>query len=111
MMEEKVIRDEEMNDALFNELLIRGDVKEFRDEFLSHHPYDQASFYEKADSATRQVLYQYLSPKEMADLFEAIEVDDDDYEDLFREMDARYAADLLSYMYTYHAVEDRKSVV
>ena len=105
MMEEKVIRDEEMNDALFNELLIRGDVKEFRDEFLSHHPYDQASFYEKADSATRQVLYQYLSPKEMAGLFEAIEVDDDDYEDLFREMDASYAADLLSYMYTDDAVD------
>ena len=105
MMEEKVVRDEEMNDALFTELLIRGDVKEFRDEFLAHHPYDQASFYEKADSDTRQLLYQYLSPKEMADIFEAIELDDDDYEDLFREMDARYASDLLSYMYTDDAVD------
>lgn len=105
MMEEKVVRDEELNDALFTELLIRGDVKEFRDEFLSHHPYDQASFYEKADSETRQLLYQYLSPKEMADIFEAIELDDDDYEDLFKEMDARYASDLLSYMYTDDAVD------
>ncbi|TWT07312.1 magnesium transporter [Planococcus sp. CPCC 101016] len=105
MMEEKVVRDEEMNDALFTELLIRGDVKEFRDEFLAHHPYDQASFYEKADSETRQLLYQYLSPKEMADIFEAIELDDDEYEDLFQEMDARYASDLLSYMYTDDAVD------
>ena len=105
MMEEKVVRDEEMNDALFTELLIRGDVKEFREEFLAHHPYDQASFYEKADSETRQLLYQYLSPKEMADIFEAIELDDDEYEDLFQEMDARYASDLLSYMYTDDAVD------
>src|SRR5690606_34620683 len=105
MMEETKIRDEELNEELMHELLEKGDVEVFREEFLSHHPYDQASFYEKADSEIRQLLYQYLSPKEMADIFEAIEWDDDDYEDLFKEMDARYASDLLSYMYTDDAVD------
>lgn len=105
MMDETKIRDEELNEELLHELLEKGDVEAFREEFLSHHPYDQASFYEKADGETRQLLYQYLSPKEMADIFEAIEVDDDEYEDLFKEMDTRYAADILSYMYTDDAVD------
>ncbi|ALS76707.1 magnesium transporter MgtE [Planococcus rifietoensis] len=105
MMDETKIRDEELNEELLHELLKKGDVEAFREEFLSHHPYDQASFYEKADGETRQLLYQYLSPKEMADIFEAIEVDDDEYEDLFKEMDTRYAADILSYMYTDDAVD------
>ncbi|MFC4712638.1 magnesium transporter [Planococcus dechangensis] len=87
------------------ELLQQGNVEAFREEFLSHHPYDQASFYEKADEGTRQLLYQYLSPKEMADIFEAIEVDDDEYEDIFKEMDTRYAADILAYMFTDDAVD------
>ena len=105
MMEETKIRDEELNEELMHELLQQGDVEAFREEFLSHHPYDQASFYEKAEGETRQLLYQYLSPKEMADIFEAIEVDDDEYEDLFKEMDTRYASDILAYMYTDDAVD------
>lgn len=104
-MEETLIRDEELNEELMLELLQQGNVEAFREEFLSHHPYDQASFYEKADEETRQLLYQYLSPKEMADIFEAIEVDDDEYEDIFKEMDARYAADILAYMFTDDAVD------
>lgn len=104
-MDETKIRDEELNEELLHELLNKGDVEAFREEFLSHHPYDQASFYEKAEGETRQLLYQYLSPKEMADIFEAIEVDDDEYEDLFKEMDTRYASDILSYMYTDDAVD------
>ncbi|RNF38488.1 magnesium transporter [Planococcus salinus] len=105
MMEETQVRDEELNEEILNELLEHRGVEEFRDEFLAHHPYDQATFYEKADSDTRQLLYQYLSPREMADIFEAIELDDDEYEELFKEMDVTYASDLLSSMYTDDAVD------
>ena len=56
MLEEKFIRDEEMNEEMLLQLLERGDVEEFREEFLSHHPYDQAGFYEKADSEIRHQL-------------------------------------------------------
>lgn len=105
MMEEKIQHEQELNEELLNDLLHTGDVESFREEFLSHHPYDQATFYEKAELEIRQLMYQYLSPKEMADIYEAIELDDDEYEDLFKEMNAHYAADLLSAMYTDDAVD------
>ncbi|HSI68327.1 MAG TPA: magnesium transporter [Planococcus sp. (in: firmicutes)] len=105
MVEEKKQMDEELDEEFLLGLLNEGEVERFREEFLSHHPYDQATFYEKADSDIRHLLYQYLSPKEMAAIFEAIELDDDDYEDLFKEMNTTYASDLLSYMYADDAVD------
>lgn len=105
MVQEKQQLDEELDEELLLELLTSNELERFREEFLSHHPYDQATFYEKADRETRQLLYQYLSPKEMAAVFEAIELDDDDYEDLFKEMNTKYASDLLSYMYADDAVD------
>lgn len=105
MLEETNPNDREMDDAMLLDLLQQGDVKSFRDDFLTHHPYDQATFYEKADQKTRHLMYQYLSPKEMADVFEAIEIDDDEYEDLFKEMNVNYASDLLAFMYTDDAVD------
>lgn len=105
MAEEKKTRDGEIDLAHFQQLIENGKLEDFRTEFLSHHPYDQATFYEKADYDTRQLLYQFLSPQEMAELFEAIEVDDDDYEKLFEEMDPAYATDLLAQMYTDDAVD------
>ena len=105
MMEEKSQHETELDEELLNRLLETGDVESFREEFLSHHPYDQATFYEKAELDIRQMMYQYLSPKEMADIYEAIELDDDEYEDYFKEMNVNYAADLLSEMYTDDAVD------
>ena len=105
MIEEKVMNERELNAELLLGLLKSGDVEDFREEFLAQHPYDQATFYAKAEHEIRQQLYQYLSPKEMADIFEAIELDDDEYEDLFKEMNVHYAADLLAAMYTDDAVD------
>lgn len=104
-MEEMNQNDHELDTAMLLDLLQWGDVESFREEFLTHHPYDQATFYEKADQDIRHLMYQYLSPKEMADVFEAIEIDDDEYEDLFREMNVDYASDILSAMYTDDAVD------
>ncbi|HSP21314.1 MAG TPA: magnesium transporter [Planococcus sp. (in: firmicutes)] len=105
MMEEKSQNETELDEELLNRHLETGNVEKFRGEFLSHHPYDQATFYEKAELEIRQMMYQYLSPIEMADIFEAIELDDDEYEDYFKEMNVNYAADLLSEMYTDDAVD------
>ena len=105
MMEEKNQHETELDEELLNRHLETGDVERFREEFLSHHPYDQATFYEKAELEIRQMMYRFLSPKEMADIFEAIELDDDEYEDYFKEMNVNYAADLLSEMYTDDAVD------
>ncbi|WKA53714.1 magnesium transporter [Planococcus shixiaomingii] len=105
MIEEKTVRDEELNEELLMELLVRGEVESFREEFLSYHPYDQAVFYERAEPAMRELLYQYLSPKEMAEIYAAIELDDEEYEELFKEMNSIYAADLLSQLPTDDAVD------
>lgn len=105
MIEEKVMNEKESNDELLLGLLESGDLESFREEFLAQHPYDQATFYAKAEPEIRHQLYQYLSPKEMADIFEAIELDDDEYEDLFKEINVHYAADLLAAMYTDDAVD------
>ncbi|MDN7226157.1 magnesium transporter [Planococcus sp. N064] len=105
MIEEKVMNEKEINDELLLGLLESDDLESFREEFLAQHPYDQATFYAKAEQEIRHQLYQYLSPKEMADIFEAIELDDDEYEDLFKEINVHYAADLLAAMYTDDAVD------
>ncbi|WP_010302008.1 magnesium transporter [Kurthia senegalensis] len=86
-------------------LLQQGDIVAFRDQFLDLHPYDQGQFYEKVDPDIRQIIYQYLSPKELATIFEAIELDDEEYPIFIEEMEASYAAEMLGEMYTDDAVD------
>ena len=86
-------------------LLQQGEIVAFRDQFLDLHPYDQGQFYEKVDPDIRQIIYQYLSPKELATIFEAIELDDEEYPIFIEEMDATYAAEMLGEMYTDDAVD------
>lgn len=78
---------------------------EFREEFLALHPYDQAQFFEKVGPESREIIYQYLSPKEMAEIFQSIELDDDEYAPFLKEMETMYAADMLSEMYADDAVD------
>jgi len=85
--------------------LNENQVDAFREEFLLLHPYDQAQFFEKVGPDSRQSIYQYLSPKEMAGIFQSIELDDDEYEPFLKEMETSYAADMLSEMYADNAVD------
>lgn len=106
MAEERFEREELPFDLEYLDgLLINEEYELFREEFLQHHPYDQAKFYEKVSPDSRQVIYQFLSPKEMAEIFQAIELDDDEYKAFMKEMDNRYAADMLSFMFTDDAVD------
>ncbi|MCM3315598.1 magnesium transporter [Rummeliibacillus stabekisii] len=86
-------------------LIHQGDTLAFREEYLSLHPYDQAQFYEKVEPDIRQVIYQYLSPKELAEIFEALELDDNGYTRFLEEMTPIYAAQMISEMYTDDAVD------
>ena len=72
--EETVFDEEELK-----EMLVNNDIISFRTEFLMLHPYDRATFYEKIGSELRKLIYQYLSPKELAEIFELSEIDDNDY--------------------------------
>lgn len=88
----------------------------FRDEFMDLHPYDKSVFFDKVDPEIRKQIFHFLSPEEVAEIFEANNFDDDDYQELLEEMEPSYAADMLSHMYADNAVDvlnelDKEQVV
>jgi magnesium transporter len=116
-LNEKEKQEKEMYDE---ELLIRAlqqeDLDLFRSEFIQLHSYDQAKFFSKVEDELRIRLYHYLSPEEMAELFESLDIDEEDYQDLLAEMNPSYAAEMLSNMYADDAVDvlnelDKEQVV
>ncbi len=92
------------------QLLEEEDIHAFREEYFELHPYDRASFYEKAPSHLRQRLYAYLSPKEMGEIFEVSEIPESQYKHYLEEMDTSYAADMISYMFVDNAVDVLKEL-
>ena len=93
------------NEELLQQVLEEGLIESFREHFLALHPFDQAQFYEKVGPYIRQNIYRFLSPQEMADVFEALELDDDEYEGFLAEMETSYASAMLSFMYTDDVVD------
>ena len=78
MIEEK--NDEVQYDEAFLRMLLdEENIEAFREHFLVLHPYDQAQFYEEVGPDIRQIIYRYLSPQEMAIIFETTEIEDDEY--------------------------------
>ncbi|MDV7766449.1 magnesium transporter [Peribacillus simplex] len=105
-MEEMKERERvQMNNGLLLEALKTENLDQFRTEFLEMHPYDQAQFYTSLSDEFRSVVYRYLSPEEMAGLFENIEIDKEDFESLLAEMNPSYVADMLSHMYADDAAD------
>ncbi|MFJ8267565.1 magnesium transporter [Peribacillus asahii] len=94
-----------INVGLLIEALKTENLDQFRTEFIELHPYDQAQFYTHISEELRAVLYRYVAPKEMAELFENIEIDEEDYEKFLAEMDPVYVADMLSHMYADDAAD------
>ncbi|WP_299092556.1 magnesium transporter [uncultured Metabacillus sp.] len=80
-------------------------LDEFRGAFLDKHPYDQAKFFVKLEEEQRLTVYKFLSPEEMAAVFENIEHDDDQYELFLSEMEPTFAAQMLGHMYADDAVD------
>ncbi|RRN72510.1 magnesium transporter [Peribacillus simplex] len=95
----------QMNNELLLEALKTENLDQFRTEFLEMHPYDQAQFYTSLSDEFRSVVYRFLSPEEMAGLFENIEIDKEDFESLLAEMNPSYVADMLSHMYADDAAD------
>ncbi len=95
-------------EAQFEQLLTflqEEEMDAFREIFLELHVYEQGQFYQSLAVDLRQRLYTYLSPKEMADMFDVIEEDTEGIEDYIQEMQPSYVADMLSEMYTDNAVD------
>ena len=111
MTENEEIRDEIIIDEekLINSLE-QQDIKTFRDEYLMLHPYDRAVFYEKVNEEQRKMMYFFLSPKELAEIFETSEIEEDEYKQFLQEMDTTYAADMISHMFVDNAVDVLKEL-
>ncbi|MBY7143123.1 magnesium transporter [Virgibacillus sp. NKC19-3] len=79
------------------------ETADFRNEFLDLHPYDQAVFFFEQSKETRLQIYTYLSPEEVAEMMENIELDDTKI--FFAEMDPRFASMVLAEMAADNAVD------
>lgn len=100
MAEDHIYDEDELK-----EILEKKEIAIFREAFFKLHPYDRATFYRKIDESLRKIIYYYLSPKELAEIFELSEIDDSDYKKFLDEMDATYAAAMLSHMFADNAVD------
>ncbi len=78
-------------------------MEAFREEFLDMHPYEQAMFFTEQPKKTRLKIYAYLSPEELADIMENIEIEDT--EAFFTEMDPRFASMVFAEMAADDAVD------
>lgn len=101
--------------AVLKQALLEDDMQGFREPFLEMHIYEQGQFYQSLTSEERHRMYGYLSPKELADMFDVIEEDDEHMTVYLSEMRPGYAAAMLAEMYTDNAVDllntlDKKAV-
>lgn len=111
-MNENEETKEEINldEEKLKDMLLQEEMRAFREEYLLLHPYDRAVFYEKVDPELRKMIYRYLSPKELAEIFETSEIDEDEYKQFLQEMDTTYAADMISSMFVDNAVDVLKEL-
>jgi magnesium transporter len=94
-----------MDSELLLRALLQEDMDLFRNEFIDLHPYDQATFFKNLEEDIRPKVFHYLSPEEMASLFENLEIEEEDYKVVLAQMNPHYAADMLSNMYADDAVD------
>ncbi|SHG30644.1 magnesium transporter [Ornithinibacillus halophilus] len=90
--------DEQIQRALEKE-----NLDEFRTHFLELHPYEQAIFFMEKEHDDRMKIYSYLSPEEISEMMEHIEIEDID--PYITEMDPRFAAMVFSEMAADDAVD------
>ncbi|ELP8743052.1 magnesium transporter [Staphylococcus pseudintermedius] len=104
---EKILLDGEeiFNKALLDDFIAKGDIDGFREEFLALHSYEQSEYFEISDDDVRQKMYRFLSPEEVSEFFENLEIDEEDYEALFETMNATYASQVLEQMSYDNAVD------
>src|SRR5699024_7546167 len=83
-------------------------MSRFRDEFLEMHPYEQAVFFKEQSKEARLKIYSYLSPLEISDIMEYINLDK--AETYITEMDPRFATMVFAEMAVDDAVDILKEL-
>ena len=90
--------------------LATEDKQQFREIFFENHTYDQAQIYLSLTLEERKLAYQFLTPEEMAMVFELLEEDVEDVEKYLSEMDEAYVSRMIAEMYSDNAVDVLKQV-
>ncbi|MBO1199359.1 magnesium transporter [Staphylococcus simiae] len=98
-------QEELYNKTLLDQELDNNNIDEFREEFLSMHTYEQSEYFEDTTEENRQKIFHFLSPEEVADFFDQLDIDDEEYEQLFDKMNATYASHILEAMSYDNAVD------
>ncbi len=78
--------------------LQNANLTKFREAFLDLHPYDQASFFKELEKEEQELVFHFLAPEEIAELFEHLEMEDRDYQELFARLLPSYVADIFTHM-------------
>lgn len=102
-IDDTVILTDEMKSLLQTE-----ETEKFRELFLDIHPYDQAMFFREQRKPERMKIYAYLSPKEMSDIMENIELEET--EKFITEMDPHFASMVFAEMAVDDAVDILKEL-
>jgi magnesium transporter len=86
-----------------NKALEEDNMEDFRIVFLDMHPYDQAVFFTQQDKRYRLLIYTYLSPEEMSEIMESLDLEETIA--FIPEMDPRFASMVLAEMAVDDAVD------
>lgn len=84
-------------------LIQKGDPVDFRDLFLTLHPGEQADLFIELEQPERQFVYRALRPEAFTDLFEKLELEDQ--EQFIQEMPRPYAVRVLNDMFSDNAAD------
>ena len=103
MAEELNVKTDELNTLLADE-----HTEQFRDVFLEMHPYEQAMYFREQHKDDRMKIYTYLSPLEMAEIMEYIDLEET--EKHITEMDPRFATMVFAEMAVDDAVDILKEL-
>lgn len=87
------------------QLLNAQKARQFREEYLDLHVYEQAQIFTDLTEKQRARLYRYLTAEEVGDMFDAIEEEPEEVVNYFKEMTPQYAANVIDQMYTDNAVD------
>ncbi|WP_412990071.1 magnesium transporter [Pediococcus siamensis] len=85
--------------------LTKNNRKKFRKLFLSLHGYEQSQLFENFSLAQRKIIYSYLTPEELANVFDDTEEDPVEAGKYLDEMPPAYVARLLREMYMDNVVD------
>lgn len=88
-----------------NELINQSNIREFRNEFLKLHAYQQSEYFGFLTSKKRELLFKILSAKDIAHFWSYLELDSNQEKLIFDEMDENYASKVLEYMSDDDAVD------